>query len=187
MIFRCHMNGTFLVENFTHILSFDLFSGWYCRGVMFFMFFFFIFFLLLDILFTFQVLSTFPVSPPEFSIQSLSPLFLWGYSPTHPPTPASPSWYSPSLEHGASSPTHTNSIQGKQPVPFILFRETVMLYKSHMVPAILTPCIVTLWVYVMWLHPMKRRVHAKNHSGHLSKLSRNCGTLEYKEVFRLTC
>jgi hypothetical protein len=41
-------------------------------------------------LFTFQILSPFPISPLESLYFIPFPLLLWGYSPAHPPTPPCP-------------------------------------------------------------------------------------------------
>jgi hypothetical protein len=49
--------------------------------------------------FTFQMLNPFLVFFPEPSIPSSLPLLLWGCSPTHPPTPVSLPWHSPTLGH----------------------------------------------------------------------------------------
>jgi hypothetical protein len=59
-------------------------------------FFFWIFYL-----FTFQMLSPFLVSPPETSYPILPPPDSMRVIPTHPPTPASPHWHSPTLGHWA--------------------------------------------------------------------------------------
>ena len=59
---------------------------------------YFLFFSWIFYLFTFQMLSPFPVSPLETPILcSLLPLFLWGCFPP----PASPLWLSPTLGHRA--------------------------------------------------------------------------------------
>ena len=50
-------------------------------------------------LFTFQMLSTFLVFPPQTLYPIPLPLLLWGYPPTHLPTPTSLPSHSPTLGH----------------------------------------------------------------------------------------
>jgi len=99
---------------------------------------FFIFYWIFS-LFTFQMLSPFPVSPQETPISRPLPLLLWGCSPTHPPTPASPPWHSPTLGHLAFT--------GPRASPFTDDRHCCPLLHMWLEPWV-PPCVLFGWVLV---------------------------------------
>jgi hypothetical protein len=71
-------------------------------------------------LFTFQMLTPFLVSHPKKTLTSPpSPCFYEGAPPsTHPPTPASPPWHSPTLGHQAfTGPRASPPIDAQQDHP----------------------------------------------------------------------
>jgi hypothetical protein len=93
-------------------------------------------------LFTFQMLSSFPVSPPQTHKPSSLSLPLWGCSTTHPLTPASLPWHSPTLGHQTTT--------GPRGSPLPLMSDKVILcYISswrHGSP----PCVLCSWWFSPW-------------------------------------
>jgi hypothetical protein len=65
-------------------------------------------------------------------------MLLWGCSPTYPPSPASPSWHSPTLGHraftGPRASSPTDAQQGHHPL-------------LHMQ---LEPCVLLSWWFSLW-------------------------------------
>jgi hypothetical protein len=109
----------------------------------------FFFILLLDILFIYiSNVITFP-SPPfqkkKPTHLSLIPLLLWGCSPTHQPTPASPPCHSLTLGHWAFTGSRTSSLIDAQQGQSLL----------HMW---LKPWIPQCLLYGWWFSPWKLRL-----------------------------
>ena len=78
---------------------------------------------------------------PKLPIPSPLPLLLWGCSPTHPPTPTSLPWHSPTLGHGVfTGPRASPLIDVWQGHPLL------HMWLEQWVP----PCVLFGWWFSPW-------------------------------------
>jgi hypothetical protein len=83
----------------------------------------------------------FPSPSPETPYSISLPLFLWGCSPTHTPTPGSLPWNSPILGHGAfTGPRASPAIDDPQGYPLL------HMWLEPWIP----PCVFSVWWFSPW-------------------------------------